>query len=58
MPSWFGKVNFVPYSKVSDFAVHLKDGRLMASVCSDCGAFSFPPRADCTECMTGSFVFK
>ncbi len=29
MPSWFGKVNFVPYSKVSDFAVHLKDGRLM-----------------------------
>ena len=21
MPSWFGKVNFVPYSKVSDFAV-------------------------------------
>ena len=40
MPSWFGKVNFVPYSKVSDFAVHLKDGRLMASVCSECGALS------------------
>ena len=51
MPSWFGKVNFVPYSKVSDFAVHLKDGRLMASVCSDCGAFSFPPRADCVVCI-------
>ena len=38
MPSWFAKVNFVPYSKGSDFAVHLKDGRLMALVCSDCGA--------------------
>ena len=58
MPSWFGKVNFVPYSKVSDFAVHLKDGRLMASVCADCGALSFPPRADCAECMSGSFEFK
>ncbi len=31
MFSWFGKVSFVPYSKVSDFAVHLKDGRLMGS---------------------------
>jgi uncharacterized OB-fold protein len=58
MPSWFGKVNFVPYSKVSDFAVHLKDGRLMGSVCSECGAFSFPPRADCPECMNGDFEFK
>ena len=58
MPSWFGKVNFVPYSKVSDFAVHLKDGRLMGSVCSECGAFSFPPRADCAECLSGSFEFK
>jgi len=58
MPSWFGKVNFVPYSKVSDFAVHLKDGRLMGSVCSKCGGFSFPPRADCSECMNGSFEFR
>jgi uncharacterized OB-fold protein len=58
MPDWFGKVNFVPYSKVSDFATHLKDGRLMASTCADCGAHSFPPRADCPECMSGSFSFQ
>ena len=58
MPSWFGKINFVPYSKVSDFALHLKDGRLMGSVCSDCGAFSFPPRADCPDCLSESFAFK
>ena len=30
----------------------------MASVCSDCGGFSFPPRADCPECLSGSFEFK
>ena len=58
MLSWFGKVNFVPYSKVSDFAVHLKDGRLMASVCSACGAFNFPPRADCAECLGDGFEFR
>jgi uncharacterized OB-fold protein len=58
MFSWFGKVSFVPYTKVSDFAVHLKDGRIMGSVCKDCGYSSFPPRADCPECLSGNFEFK
>jgi uncharacterized OB-fold protein len=58
MFSWFGKVSFVPYSKVSDFAVHLKDGRLMGSECKGCGFATFPPRADCPECMGGEFEFK
>ena len=58
MFSWFGKVSFVPYSKVQDFAVHLKDGRLMGTVCKGCGYASFPPRADCPECMSGEFEFK
>ena len=58
MFSWFGKVSFVPYSKVSDFAVHLKDGRLMGTSCKKCGAVNFPPRADCAECMSGEFEFK
>jgi uncharacterized OB-fold protein len=58
MFSWFGKVSFVPYSKVSDFAVHLKGGRLMGSVCSDCGFASFPPRADCPDCLSGEFAFS
>ena len=31
---------------------------IMASICSDCGAFSFPPRADCSECMSESFAFQ
>ena len=55
MFSWFGKVNFVPYTKISDFARHLKDGRLMASRCTKCGETSFPPRADCGACLSGEF---
>ena len=58
MFSWFGKVSFVPYSKVSDFAAHLKDGRLMGSVCKQCGHATFPPRADCVECMAEEFEFR
>lgn len=57
MFKWFGKVNFSPYTKVSDFAQHLKDGRLMGSRCKKCGATTFPPRADCGKCMSGDFEF-
>lgn len=57
MFSWFGKVSFVPYTKVSDFAVHLKNGRLMGSVCRSCGHRTFPPRADCPECLGGDFDY-
>lgn len=57
MFGWFGKVSFVPYSKVSAFAVHLKDGRLMGSRCTACGYTTFPPRADCPECMSDDFSF-
>jgi uncharacterized OB-fold protein len=57
MFSWFGKVSFVPYSKVADFAVHLKDGRIMGSRCQKCGFQTFPPRADCPECRSGDFEF-
>jgi uncharacterized OB-fold protein len=57
MFKWFGKVNFSPYTKVADFAQELKDGRIMASRCKSCGATSFPPRADCDECMSDDFEF-
>jgi uncharacterized OB-fold protein len=58
MFSWFGKVSFVPYTKVSDFAVHLKDGRLMGTICQGCGETSFPPRADCPKCLSDDFEFS
>ena len=57
MFQWFGKVNYSPFTKVSEFANHLKDGRLMGSRCKACGATSFPPRADCEQCMSGDFEF-
>jgi len=58
MFKWFGKVNFSPYTKVTDFANHLKDGRLMGSKCKQCGFESFPPRADCAQCLSGEFEYK
>ena len=52
---WFGKVNFVPFTKVSDFAEELRERRLVGSKCKACGHVSFPPRADCIECMSPDF---
>ena len=57
MFQWFGKVNYSPFTKVSDFAGHLKNGHLMGSRCRACGTTSFPPRADCEQCMSGDFEF-
>lgn len=57
MFKWFGKKNYSPYTKVSEFAQYLKNGRLMGSKCKKCGTISFPPRADCEKCMSGEFGF-
>ncbi|MFH1999861.1 MAG: Zn-ribbon domain-containing OB-fold protein [Planctomycetota bacterium] len=57
MFKWFGKVNFSPFTKVTDFAQYLKDGHLMGTRCKKCGATSFPPRADCGACMSDEFEF-
>ena len=57
MFKWFGLVNYTPHTKVAEFATYLKDGRLMGSECADCGHRSFPPRADCADCMSEAFEF-
>jgi uncharacterized OB-fold protein len=57
MFSWFGQVSFVPFSKIMEFSRHLKDGRLMGSKCKGCGYQTYPPRADCPECLSGEFEF-
>jgi hypothetical protein len=54
---WFGRVGQVNATRVAEFAAHLKDGRIMASRCTACGAQSFPPRADCELCMGSAFTF-
>ena len=48
----FGHVSYVSQTKISEFAEHLKNGLLMGTKCKKCGAIYFPPRADCTECLT------
>ena len=55
--SYFGKINFTPYTKVSKFADELQMGRLVGSQCRSCGAKNFPPRSDCLECMSDDFKF-
>jgi uncharacterized OB-fold protein len=55
MFKWFGRVNVTPYTRVSEFAAQLKDGRIMGSRCRACGERSFPPRADCAACMGREF---
>lgn len=51
----FGKINFVPYTKVNKFADYLKKGKLMGTRCKKCGEISFPPRADCLSCLSDEF---
>lgn len=58
MFEWFGKVSYCPHTKVSEFARHLKDGRVMASRCLKCGNISFPPRADCPKCLGDEFDYE
>ncbi len=58
MFEWFGKVSFCTHTKVSDFARHLRDGRIMASRCKGCGLLAYPPRADCPDCLSGEFAFE
>lgn len=57
MFKWFGWVNHAPHTKVAPFAQHLRAGRLMASRCTACGHQSFPPRADCEQCLHGEYEF-
>ena len=52
---WFGRVGFTSHTRVSEFARHLKEGRIMASRCTACGHRAFPPRADCEACMGRTF---
>jgi hypothetical protein len=56
MFKWFGLVNYAPHTKVAAFASHLKEGRLVGSQCTACGARAFPPRADCDACLSSAFA--
>jgi uncharacterized protein len=48
----FGTVSFTLVSKVNDFVDYLDSGKVMGTVCLNCGRKYFPPRADCRECLS------
>ncbi len=54
----FGKVNFTPYTKVEKFADALREDKLLGTKCKNCGEAYFPPRADCTKCMSGDMDWR
>jgi uncharacterized OB-fold protein len=54
----FGKVNFTPYTKVERFADELRNNKLMGTKCKKCGEIYFPPRADCTKCMSNDMEWR
>jgi uncharacterized OB-fold protein len=46
----FGRITFVPFTKVSEFVEYLKNGKLEGTRCKKCNKIIFPPKADCTDC--------
>ena len=45
----------IPVSKTKGFWDALKEGRFVTTKCKNCGTVSFPPQADCPNCMGGEF---
>jgi hypothetical protein len=48
----FGTVSFMSQTKVDAFVDRLRQGRVSASRCKQCGVAYFPPRADCCGCLS------
>jgi len=48
----FGRKSFMAATKVAPFVDFLAEGKIKGTVCKDCGAKSFPPRADCVSCFS------
>lgn len=48
----FGKINFTPESKAAQFVDFLAEDKIMGAQCKKCGQRHFPPRMDCSQCLT------
>jgi uncharacterized protein len=44
----------IPITKTSRFWEALAEGKFVTTKCEDCGRLSFPPQADCPNCMSGN----
>jgi hypothetical protein len=48
----FGTVSFTAQTKVDKFVDLLDGGKVAATKCKSCGEKYFPPRADCSNCLS------
>jgi uncharacterized OB-fold protein len=48
----FGRKSFTSATKVNKFVEFLSAGEIKGTVCKRCGRKFFPPRADCSECLS------
>ncbi|MDP2968402.1 MAG: Zn-ribbon domain-containing OB-fold protein [Deltaproteobacteria bacterium] len=48
----FGRKSFTAVTKTAKFVDLLTEGKIEGTICKDCGAKFFPPRADCAKCFS------
>jgi uncharacterized protein len=48
----FGRKSFTAVTKTAKFVDLLAEGKIDGTVCKKCGAKFFPPRADCSSCLS------
>ena len=48
----FGVVDHTVDTKIPEFIAYLEEGKVMATRCKQCQALYFPPKIDCSKCMT------
>ncbi|HVN96961.1 MAG TPA: Zn-ribbon domain-containing OB-fold protein [Syntrophorhabdaceae bacterium] len=48
----FGRKSFTGITKTAKFVDLLSEGKIEGTVCKKCGAKFFPPRADCSQCLS------
>jgi uncharacterized protein len=48
----FGRKSFTGVTKTAKFVDLLTEGKIEGTVCKQCGAKYFPPRADCATCLS------
>jgi uncharacterized OB-fold protein len=48
----FGRKSFTGMTKTAKFVDLLAEGKVEGTVCKQCGAKFFPPRADCATCLS------
>ena len=48
----FGRKSFTSVTKTAKFVDLLAGGKIEGTICKDCSAKFFPPRADCAKCFS------